>query len=74
MKYARLLPGLAGLFLLAGCLPPQHNPEFSNCANACTTKLDACMVNASTATETERCNSRLDACTQACEKKYSRYL
>lgn len=64
----------AGSLLLSGCIPPKANPKFSDCANSCTTKQDACMVNASTAGEVQQCNTRLDACVQLCEQKHSRYL
>ncbi len=74
MKILYATVALTGVLLLSGCLPLQPNPKFSHCANACTTKQDACMVNASTAGEIQRCNSRLDACMQRCEKAHSRYL
>ncbi|MGD8546898.1 MAG: hypothetical protein PVG13_08475 [Thiohalophilus sp.] len=74
MKKLSITAVLAGSLLLAGCFPPKPNPEFSDCANACTTKQDACMVNASTAGEVQQCNTRLDACVQQCEQKHSRYL
>jgi hypothetical protein len=74
MKIRYALMGMVGIALLSGCMPPKVNPKFSDCANACTTKQDACMVNAGTAGEVQRCSNALDACVQRCEQKYSRYL
>jgi len=74
MKILPMSAVLAGSLLLSGCFPPQVNPKFSDCANACTSKQDACMVNATTAGEVQRCNNTLDACVQRCEQKHSRYL
>lgn len=74
MKIILSVISLAGMLLLSGCMPLKPNPEFSRCANICSNKQDACMVNASTAKGIERCNSKLDKCTNRCEGKYSRYL
>lgn len=74
MKKLSVTAVFVGSLLLSGCFPPKPNPEFSDCANACTTKQDACMVNASTAGEVQKCSARLDACVQQCEMKHSRYL
>ena len=74
MKRAFVILGLAGLLALSGCIPRKPNPEFSDCANACTTRQDRCMVNASTAKEIEQCNTRFDGCMLQCEATHSRYL
>lgn len=68
------LIAVASVLLMGGCVSVQTNPQFSNCANACTKKQDACMVNASTGDEVTRCNTSFDACVAACEKKFPRYL
>lgn len=73
MKNLYAMAAVVGM-LLSGCMSPQPNPDFSHCANACATKQDTCMVNASTAGEIERCNTSLDTCMQKCEKAHSRYL
>lgn len=65
---------ITSLFLLSGCMSMQINPEFRACANACTKKQDACMVNASTAEQVSRCNATLDACVAGCEKRFPRYI
>ncbi len=64
---------ITSAFLFSGCVATP-NPQFSNCANACTKKQDACMVNASTADQVSKCNATLDACVASCEKKFPRYL
>lgn len=65
---------IAGAFLFSGCVAMQPNPQFSSCANACTKKQDACMVNASTAEQIAACNATLDSCVAGCEKKFPRYI
>lgn len=67
---------IAALFilLLSGCAAPQPNPDFSRCANACATKQDTCMVNASKASDVEQCNNSIETCMTQCKKAHSRYL
>lgn len=65
----------AGTMLLMGCAATlQPNPEFRDCANACTRRQDTCMVGASTAADVSRCNAGLDACVASCEKRFPRYI
>lgn len=73
MRTAALIT-LAGAVLFSGCVSVQTNPQFSKCANACTNRQDACMLNASTGDEVAKCNTTFDACVTSCEKKYPRYL
>lgn len=72
MKRALML--LTGALVLSGCVTMKPNPAFSNCANSCNNKQDACMVNASTAADISRCNAALDKCVAQCEAKYPRYI
>jgi hypothetical protein len=74
MKTVVFLLALAGSLLLQGCVAPQPNPAFRNCANACSKRQDNCMVNATSAREIDRCNGSQDACVTTCDKKYPRYL
>jgi hypothetical protein len=74
MKIILSVISLTCMLLLSGCSPLKPNPKFSQCANACSSKQDACMVNASTARGIERCNTKLEKCTRPCESKYPRYL
>ena len=74
MKIILSVISLVCMLLLSGCFPLKPNPEFSRCANICSSKQDTCMVNASTARGIEHCNSKLEKCTRRCESKYSRYL
>lgn len=60
--------------VLSGCVSMKPNPAFSNCANNCNSKQDACMVNASSAADISRCNTALDKCVAQCEAKYPRYI
>lgn len=65
----------AGTLLQVGCVATlQPNPEFRDCANACTRRQDACMVGAATAADVSRCNAGLDACVASCEKRFPRYI
>lgn len=74
LKPVLILCVLASALLLASCAAPKPNPEFRECANACTKRQDACMVNAANATDVSRCNAGLDACVASCERKFPRYL
>lgn len=74
MKLAVFSLALAGFLLLQGCMPPQPNPAFRRCANACSRHEDHCMVNATSSRAIDRCNASQDRCEAACEKKYPRYL
>lgn len=74
LKPVNMLFALASAVMLASCAAPKPNPEFRECANACTKRQDACMVNAGTAADVSRCNAGLDACVASCEKKFPRYL
>ena len=65
---------LASALLLAACSAPKPNPEFRDCANACTKRQDACMVNAASSTDVAKCNTGLEACINSCERKFPRYL
>lgn len=73
MKINKLII-LSGAVLLSGCFALTPNPDFTNCANACGTKQDTCMINASTASAIESCNASHNSCIQRCESKYPRHL
>lgn len=64
----------ASAFVLAGCAAPKPNPEFRECANTCTKRQDACMINATNSTDVSRCNEGLNACIASCERKFPRFL
>ena len=74
LKPVRMLCMLASALLLAACATPKPNPEFRECANACTRRQDACMVNATTSADVSRCHVGLDACVAGCERKFPRYM
>jgi uncharacterized lipoprotein YajG len=74
MKPSYVLFTFASVVMLASCAAPKPNPEFRECANACTKRQDACMVSASTSADVSRCNTGLDACVASCERKFPRYL
>ncbi len=74
LKSAPALFALACALLLSACAVPKPNPEFRECANACTRRQDACMVNATTSADVSRCNAGLEACVASCEKRFPRYI
>lgn len=74
MKLAVFSLAFAGILLLQGCVAPQPNPAFRNCANSCSRQEDHCMVNATSSRAIDHCNAFQDRCEARCEKKYPRYL
>lgn len=75
MKPVVVLIAVACAAMLIGCAATMKpNPEFRDCANACTKRQDACMVSASTAADIAKCNAALDACVSSCERKFPRYV
>lgn len=74
MKHVVGFLALTGALFLQGCDTMQPNPQFRNCANACSKKQDSCMIKATTADDIARCNSSQNSCVAACEQKFPRYI